>query len=318
MALDEVDLIKRYFAPLSAPGAVSLTDDLAHVTGGPDLLITSDTIAENVHYLPSDPPSSIAQKLLRVNLSDLAAKGGTPLGYMLNATFSHHINESWIADFARGLEEDQERFDLKLLGGDTVTHDGPQVFSLTLLGQAPSIIPRRNAAQPGDAIAVSGKIGDAVLGLALLKGDLKDVLEPSLRDILVNRYRKPEPRLQLGQKLAAAGCVHAVMDISDGLIGDLGHILKESKCGAEIDITKIPLRANFEAWVERMLTGGDDYELLMTLPLNRLKEAKEIASSCQVPLTAIGQIIPGVELTLRDAKQLPIMIKKTGYRHVFK
>lgn len=320
MALDEKDFIQRYLAPLTedAPGAVGLGDDLALITVGPDILITSDTIIENIHYLAQDPPASIARKLLRVNLSDLAAKGGRPLGYVLNAAFNRKIGEAWIADFVAGLKSDQAEYDVSLWGGDTTVHDGAQVFSVTMVGQArDKVIPRRSGAQVGDVIAVTGCIGEAVLGLALLKGDLH-IEDSRLQNHLIRRYREPEPRLKFGQELIASGIVNASMDLSDGLLGDLLCLMKASSCGARIALEDIPLAEGFADWRERLLVGGDDYELLITLAENRWEEAKRLADEAKTSLTAIGYVTEGNELLLRDGQPLPVNLNNAGYRHVFK
>lgn len=316
--MDETDVITRYFAPLAAAGALELTDDLASLSAGPDILVTSDSIMEGKHYLANDPPSSVAKKLLRVNLSDLAAKGGRPLGYILNASFNSRISENWIAEFALGLQEDQQIFDVKLLGGDTITHDGPQIFSVTMLGQAAHYVPRRKDARPDDIIVVTGIIGRAVLGLGLLKGEISaEALSSKKRDEFIHHYHKPEPRLRLGQRLIAADCIHAAMDISDGLILDLNRLLQASHCAAKVRIDHIPVCSGFPDWLERMITGGDDYELLLTIPPAQIEEAIKIAADCDVPLRIIGEILPGEGLSLIDAKQLPVKISKTGYKHMF-
>lgn len=272
----EFELIARYFAPLAAgaPGAVGLTDDVAAIEVEPheQLIVKSDAIVAGVHFLADDPPDLIARKLLRVNLSDLAGKGARPLGYLMTCAFPREIDEPWLAKFVDGLAADQKEFGLTLLGGDTTATPGPVTLSATVLGAvAKDHLPRRSDARDGDTVLVSGSLGDGALGLDVLRNCVPDV-DAAGRGYLIDRYRLPLPRLALGRALVEAGIVHASMDVSDGLLADLGHICSTSGLGADIEWPRLPLSdaagqlvARDPALRERIIAGGDDYELLLTV-----------------------------------------------------
>ena len=263
----EFELIARHFAPLSAaePGAFALTDDAAvlAIEPGRRLVVTTDTMVAGVHFLPENPAGAVAAKLLRVNLSDLAAMGAKPLAYTLSAALPENMEDGWLERFAQALAADQASFQVTLIGGDTVATPGPLTLTLCALGTvAEGRELRRSGARPGDVVYVSGTIGDAALGLAALRGELPG-LAPELRQALGERYLRPQPRVALGQRLS--GLAHAAVDISDGLVADLGHICAASGTGATVEAPRIPLspagRAVLEADAERMTTvlaGGDD------------------------------------------------------------
>ncbi|MEO3435530.1 thiamine-phosphate kinase [Inquilinus sp. CAU 1745] len=300
--LGEFQRIDRYFKPLAAgfPGALGLGDDAGLLSPGPgeDLVATTDSMVEGVHYLPGEKPSRLARKLLRVNLSDLAAKGARPLAYMLTTALPRSAEEGWIAAFADGLRQDQERFGIHLLGGDSVSVEGPAVLGITAFGTAPkgrALL--RSGARPGDIIHVSGALGDGALGLESLRGRLPD-LDPAHRRHLADRYTLPEPRMELGRRLI--GVATASMDISDGLPGDLPHICHASGVAARVETARIPLspagRAALAAdpGLERLaLSGGDDYELLFTAPPEAAETLAALALELSLPLTAIGEISAG-------------------------
>src|SRR3984893_5089493 len=214
--LGEFERIRRFYAPLAGPGGMGLLDDAALVDcrSGRQLVVTADAIVEGVHYLPDDPPDLVARKLLRVNLSDLAAMGARPLHYLLTTALPAAVGENWIAEFARGLEEDQRRFGVDLLGGDSVATPGPASFSLTAIGEvAAGMEVRRSGAQPGDLVWVSGTIGDSLLGLGALGGAYPELpAEP--RAALIARFQIPDPRIELGQRLR--GGAHAMIRGSGG------------------------------------------------------------------------------------------------------
>ncbi|MDF2781719.1 MAG: thiL, partial [Geminicoccaceae bacterium] len=268
MALGEFAFIAERLRPLAAgsPGALDLADDAALLDppAGSELVLTKDAMVAGVHFLPDDPPGDIARKLLRVNLSDLAAMGAAPLGYLLALIRPKATAEDWLAEFCRGLAEDQATFGIGLLGGDTVSTPGPLALSLTALGHVPrGAALRRGGAKPGDDIWASGTLGDAALGLKVLQGELEAA--PAVGAQLVERYRLPQPRLALGQTLR--GLASAALDVSDGLLADLGHILETSAVGAEIHAAALPLSPAARALPgvrEAALAGGDDYELLFT------------------------------------------------------
>lgn len=325
--LDEFARIARFFTPLAAPGGLKLLDDVALLAGpaGLQYVLTADAIVEGIHFRPDDPPAAVAQKLLRVNLSDLAAKGAVPVGYLLTTALPPAHDEAWLAEFTRGLAADQKRYRIGLLGGDSTATSGPAVLSLTAIGRvAKGRALLRAKAKPGDRVFVSGTLGDAALGLAVLRGDLADLDALKLgargRDFLVRRYRLPEPRLELGRRLI--GAAHAAADISDGLVADLGHICKASHLGATIDASLLPLsrpaRALIGAVPERRrlaLTAGDDYELVFAAPAAARGRLLALGKSLGVPVTEIGRFDKGKGVRIRDAAGREIKLDRSGYRH---
>lgn len=253
----EFALIARHFRPLAGEGALDLSDDAAVIPGpdGTELVLAADAMVAGVHFLPDDPPETIGRKLLRVNLSDLAAMGAAPLGYLMTVALPHGTADAWLAAFAAGLAEDQRGFGLSVLGGDTVSTPGPLALSLTILGSVPrGQAVRRAGARPGDDVWVSGRIGDGWLGLRAARGEW-----PDPDGALARRYRLPEPRLALGQALR--GVARAMMDVSDGLLQDLSHLARLAGCGAEVEAARIPV-SDPAAPVAALAAGGDDYELL--------------------------------------------------------
>ena len=322
----EFELIAKYFAPLAeaAPGAQGLRNDAAlfDPAGDDSLVLTLDAMVAGVHFLPGDPPETIGRKLLRVNLSDLAAMGARPLGYLLAAVFPKDIDEAWIAAFAAGLAEDQARFGVALYGGDTVSTPGPLTLTLTAFGEVPrDRALSRTTARAGDLIYVSGTIGDGFLGLEVVRGGLPDLGEAH-RTYLAARYRLPEPRLDLGRRLVETGLASAALDVSDGLAADLGHIAGESGLASEIEAGAVPLspaaRAAIEAAPERLaglLGGGDDYELLFTVASSRAGEVAALAQELDLPLTAIGHMAVGRGLRVRDREGREVALEGTGWRH---
>jgi len=297
----EFSLIARHFAPLAGEGALGLRDDAAILAPPPgrELVISVDAMVAGVHFMPEDPPDLIARKLLRVNLSDLAAKGATPLGYLLTLSAPRGTPDAWFAGFAAGLREDQATFGVSLLGGDTTSTPGPVSLSLTILGHvAPGEAVRRAGAREGDGIWVTGTIGDGALGLAVAQGRLAD---PS--GMLLDRYRLPRPRLGLPLHGVAAAC----MDISDGLVQDLGHLCRAGGVAAEVQVGLVPLsepaRAAGPAWFATCLTGGDDYELLLAVPAAREAAFARAMAGSGVPVTRVGAFragSPGVSLCSLD------------------
>ena len=278
--------IAQYFRPLAGPGALALGDDAAVLTppAGRELVIAADAMVSGVHFLPNDAPALVARKLLRTNLSDLAAMGAAPLGYLLTVSVPRATPESWFAGFSAGLAADQAEFGLYLLGGDTTSTPGPISLSLTILGTvAPGTALRRNGARAGDEIWVSGTIGDGALGLLAAKGEL-----PDSDGYLADRYHLPRPRLALG--LALVGIAHAAMDVSDGLVQDLSHICRASGLAAEIHAAKIPLSAAAQTAnrLQLCLTGGDDYELLFAAAPEAGKTIRAASRATGIAVTRIG------------------------------
>jgi thiamine-monophosphate kinase len=312
----EFEFIARRLRPLaSAPGALALVDDAALLEPRPgmQLVLTKDAMVADVHFLPADPPDQIAKKLLRVNLSDLAAMGAAPMGYLLALARPRAIEDEWLDAFCAGLAEDNAAFEISLLGGDTVGTPGVLTLSLTAIGEVPkgrALL--RSGAKAGDDIWVSGTLGDAALGLAVLQGRL-ELAEP-VRSHLIERYRLPRPRLALGQALR--GVAHAAIDISDGLLADLGRIAETSDLGAEIRIDLLPLcQADLPGAWDAALSGGDDYELLFAAPPSQRSVIARLAERLALPLTRIGalQAAPGIRVL--DAAGAEIRPERTGWQH---
>ena len=315
--LGEFELIETYLAPLASgeSGADSLTNDGAEmaVAPGESLVVTTDTMVEGVHYLPSDPARLVARKLLRVNLSDVNAMGARPRGYLLNLTLAKGWSEAWVADFAKGLAEDQEIYGISLIGGDTTSTPGPTTSSLTAFGSLPEgSALRRGTARAGDLVCVSGTIGDGALGLLAARGELTGPLAEELRQ----SYRLPQPPVELGPKLR--GIASACLDISDGLIADLSHIAKHSGLAARVRAPDLPLsEAVREALAENpdllrlVLTGGDDYQLLFTLPQEQLAALLELDAD----VTVIGEMHVGQGVTAVGQQGQAIDLEQGGWTH---
>ncbi len=316
----EFALIARHFLPLAGEGALGLSDDAAllDLPPGRQLVLAADAMVAGVHFLPDDPPDTIGRKLLRVNLSDLAAMGAAPLGYLMTTAFTRGTTDDWIAGFVAGLAEDQREFGLAALGGDTVSTPGPTALSLTILGTvAPGQAIRRAGARPGDDVWVSGTIGDGALGLRVLRGELPG----DAAGHLVRRYRLPQPRLALGQ--AIAGLVRAGMDVSDGLVQDLGHLCRAAGCGAEIDAASVPLSEAASALAARdgtllpsLLTGGDDYELLFAAAPEAAPAIMAAAGTAGVPVARIGRMVAGdAVVAVLGADGCPLPLTRGGWSH---
>lgn len=320
--LGEFERIRCFFAPLAGPGGLGLVDDAALVDCAPGqrLVVTADAIVAGVHYLPEDPPDLVARKLLRVNLSDLAAMGARPLHYILTTALPAELGPEWLAKFAEGLAEDQRRYGIDLLGGDSVGTAGPAVLSLTAIGEvAAGQEIRRSGAQPGDLVWVSGSIGDAFLGLGVLRGAHPD-LSRQHREYLVGRFRLPEPRAELGPRLR--GTAHAMIDVSDGLLADLGHICETSGTAAVVEMSRLPLSPAARSVVERsrdipprLAAAGDDYELLFAAPPGATEAIVALSSPPQTPVTRIGRIEAGRGVRLVDDNGRTIPVEAAGYRH---
>ena len=317
-------MIAKLFAPLAAKahGAFGLTDDAAtlSVPKGEELVVTVDALVEGVHFLKDDPAGDIAKKALRVNLSDLAAKGAALRGYLLALSLPAWIDDAWLAGFAEGLGEDQRKFGIDLLGGDTTSTPGPLTLCITALGSVPAgRIIRRAGAKPGDRVFVSGTIGDAGGGLELLMNPSPKVSAVE-GATLVTRYRLPEPRIALGRRLV--GLASAGADISDGLIADLGHVAEVSRVRIVIDASLIPLSpALMSLWgrdttaILRAATAGDDYEIAFTAPQSARPAIAAAAEESGVPVWEIGQVEQGQGVLLREESGDSIPIIRSGFTH---
>src|SRR4051812_20227168 len=322
----EDSLIARYFRPLATdPGAFNLDDDAAILkASGEDVVVTTDAIVEGVHYLPADPPDSIARKALRVNLSDLAAKGATPSGFVLTLAL-RTADDSWLKPFAQALGEDAVLFNCPLLGGDTVSTPGPVMISITAFGRVPTgKMVHRSGAKPGDRIVLTGTIGDAALGLDILKGGaaaaaLAGGAPP--RGMLIGRYPPPQPRTALAD--VVRDHVHAAMDVSDGLAGDLAKLCAASGVSAAIDAASIPLSPAAAELVARgtvglatLLSAGDDYEILCAVPEDRFEAFAQAARQADVAVTSIGTVIAGTAIpSFLDEQGRDLALIRRSFSH---
>lgn len=323
-APDEFQVIADLFAPLarSYPGALGLIDDVALLAadGDHETAATVDAMVAGVHFLPADPADLVARKLVRVNLSDLAAKGARPFAIMLAAAFPRGVDLDWLRLFAKGLAEDVAEFGIALIGGDTVATPGPLTLSLTALGKVErgrAVL--RSGAKAGDTVWVSGSIGDGALGLRAAR-DGWDGLAVEHVTFLAGRYRLPRPRVGLGAGLP--GVAHAGMDVSDGLVQDLGHICRASRLGAEIAAAAVPLSPAAQAALQddhsllaTILTGGDDYELLFTAPQSAAADVLALGRRVGVAVTAIGTMTAGDGVCVRGEDGRPMPLDRGGWRH---
>lgn len=324
----EDDFIARHFAPLAGPGGLGLRDDAALLGAPPgcDIVLTVDAVVAGVHFLADDAPGDIARKALRVNLSDLAAKGATPLGFLLTLALPRDVDDAFVAAFAAALGEDASDYGCPLLGGDTVSTPGPLTISITALGAVPvGRMVRRDGARAGDRLYVSGTVGDAALGLLVCTGDerLGD-LPSDQRAFLAGRYRRPQPRGALAPALrdhASAG-----MDVSDGLAGDLTKMLALAGLSADIRARDIPLSAAAASAVARnaalretVLTGGDDYEILCAVPAQEAGAFEKAAEGAGVAVRWIGtaQRLEGADgpVAFSDESGRAIPLGRLSYSH---
>ncbi len=301
----EERLIGRYFRPLAKhPGAFDLGDDAAVLTppAGADLVLTTDGVIAGVHFFPDDPAEDIGRKALRMNLSDLAAKGARPLGFLLSIALPENVPESWIAALAKGIGEDADHYQCPLLGGDTDRTPGPASISIAAFGAVPhGGMVRRSTAKPGDRIAVTGTIGDSALGLKLRRDPAlaeRMHLPESMRLYLQSRYLLPQPRNVVSELVRQHAS--AAMDVSDGLAGDLAKLCRASALAAEIDVARVPLSDAAQSaltadptLLETILTGGDDYEILLTLAPEKLSSLQKAAAHAGVAVTEVGHVAAG-------------------------
>lgn len=296
----EDELIARYFAPLAGPAGLGLKDDVALLTPPPgrDLVLTVDGIVGGVHFFADDPPGAIARKALRVNLSDLAAKGAAPLGFLLMLALPASWTADWLEAFAAGLGDDARAHACPLLGGDTVKTPGPLTISITALGVVETgRMAARTGVRPGDRLYVSGTIGDAALGLRLRLVQGPNLAEAHRRHLL-DRYLLPRPRLALAPAMAAHA--RGGMDVSDGFVGDLTKMLRVSGVSARVELARLPLSdaaraaiAADPALFEIAATGGDDYELLAAVPPASVSAFEAAAQAAGVDVTRVGEALGG-------------------------
>ena len=316
-------LIARFFEPIAThPGALGLSDDAAFIKppAGCDLVLKTDAIVGGVHFFPEDAARSVASKALRVNLSDLAAKGARPLGFLLTLALPKDIGEDWLEGFAQGLRGDSVLFACSLFGGDTDRTPGPITVSIAMFGSVPEgTMVRRAGARAGDRVFVSGTIGDATLGLMLRKGKDWKLTEPQ-RQHLASRYLLPQPRNALAE--AVRTHASAAMDISDGLVGDFSKLCRTSGVAADIQVPRIPLSDAAKAVVavdpaalESALTGGDDYEIVCTVSQAKAEGFLAAAKAAKVPVTEIGEIRAGEGTRFLAGDGGALAFKRTSFSH---
>jgi thiamine-monophosphate kinase len=298
----EERLIARYFRPLAThPGALGLIDDAAvvRVPSGHDLVVKTDAIIGGVHFFPDDPPDAVAKKALRVNLSDLAAKGAKPLGFLLSIALPTVIGDEWLEGFSEGLRADADRFGCPLFGGDTDRTPGPVTISISAFGTLPhGTMVLRSGAKPGDRLVVTGSIGDAAIGLVLRRDPQaarRWGLDPAMQEYLLRRYLVPEPRNAIAEALRRYA--HGGMDISDGLAGDLAKMCRASHVSATVEVARVPLSeaarralAAEPGLVGAILAGGDDYEVLASVAESEVGNLAAEAAVAGVTTTDIGTV----------------------------
>lgn len=319
----EDHLIARFFKPLASnPGALGLSDDAAFLTPPPgcDLVLKADAIVGGVHFFQDDTAQTVASKALRVNLSDLAAKGARPLGYLLSLAIPKDIGEDWLASFAEGLRADAVLFGCTLFGGDTDRTPGPITISIAMFGSVPQgTMVRRAGAMPGDRVFVSGTIGDAALGVMVRGGKIGKLSEPH-RKHLLSRYLLPQPRNALAETVRTHAT--AAMDISDGFVGDFTKLGRVSEVSADIEVARIPVSdaakaviASDSGMLETAITGGDDYEIVCTVPVAKAASFRAAAKAAQVAVTEVGEIKAGRGVRFLDADGHTLTFKRTSFSH---
>jgi len=321
---DEFETIRRLLAPLAHPEwGRGLTDDVALIPfrKGHDLVVTKDALVEGVHFLATDPLDTVAQKLLRVNLSDLAAKGAEPFGYLLACHWPERCGWPERKLFVEGLARDQAEFGVALLGGDTVSTPGPASFSITLMGwAAKGRIIARAGAHPGDLVFVTGTVGDGWLGLRAARELL--TLEPGRLGALVEHYRRPMPRTAFAP--AVLEHASAALDVSDGLIADLGHLARASGVRLDLQLESLPLSLAAQAWFDgradadqalsQLASGGDDYEIAFTARPGHEPALRREAERLHLRLTRIGEVKAGEGVHARYLGET-VPIEQAGWVH---
>lgn len=324
----EDDLIQSTFAPLASafPGALGLKDDCALIAPpeGEDLVVTTDAVAEGVHFFPDDAPADIAWKALAVNVSDLAAKGARPLAYLMALSFPAAPEESWLAGFAGGLRAAQDAFSVALAGGDTDRRQGPLTVTITAIGSVPrGRMVRRSGARAGDLVVVSGTLGDSALGLGIRRDAAQAGawgLDHARAQALRARYLRPQPRIGLAAPLRDFAA--AAMDVSDGLVKDARRLALASGVAITLDAKLMPLseaaRTAVDAepgLLEAVVTGGDDYEVLATVAPDQADLLRAAARERGVDVTVIGRVAEGTGLTVLALDGRPWAVTRDGWDH---
>lgn len=325
--MDEFELIKRYFAPLAGPEGLKLTDDTAIYKPAPgrDLLITTDSFVEGVHFPIGMYGADVAERLLRTNLSDIAAKGGQPLGYQLSVSMRADRMEQWIPAFSKGLETTQAEFGCSLWGGDTTAIDGPAVFSITLIGDVSSQdMVRRDGAKVGDDIWVSGVLGDAMLGCRLVTGSpISPVPNGEGLFSFETAYWRPEPVFKFHEILMRFATASA--DVSDGLLADVGHIAAVSQVSVSLNFDALPFSLSAERWADAqedpiaakqaLASFGDDYGVVFSADAKDRQAIFDLVRQAKMKLTLIGSVLSGKGVECLDIEGNALNWHQTGYRH---
>jgi thiamine-monophosphate kinase len=319
--MSEFDLIQRYFTRPARTAELGVGDDAAliRIPPGMELAVSTDMLVSGTHFFPDADPCLLGHKTLAVNVSDLAAMGAAPRWALLAASLPR-ADEPWIAAFSRGLFEEAARHGVELIGGDT-TH-GPLNLCVTIMGVVPQgTALRRDGAKPGDDIWVSGTLGEAATALAHLQGRI--ALDAATLTACAARLHNPTPRVQLGEALR--GLAHSAIDVSDGLLADLGHLLERSCMGAEIVFEDVPVSdtmrilmrtaGNPKVLHHAILAGGDDYELCFTAPAAARDAIAGLAEKLGLPLARIGRILAASGLAVRTRDGTTINLETTGYDH---
>ena len=318
----EFEIITQLFKPMAGSSSLDLKDDAALFTppAGLNMVVTQDALIEGVHFLPTDPAWSVAKKLIRVNLSDLAAMGADPSGVVLSLCMGPLADAAWLDEFAQGFHEDLSRFEIELVGGDTTAGPGPVVLSLTAYGWVPEgAALLRSGAAPGDVLCVTGPIGDGALGLKAAQGMVTG-LDQAAVEATRKHYRMPVPQVAAGRALR--GLASAAIDVSDGLMADAGHLCQASQVGAIIRMDSVPMSdalkqaaAEDSSWRLKAVTGGDDYQLLVSIPPNKMPGAQAALTGTGAVLSEIGTVMLGSAVALVDADGEALDIPKAGYEH---
>lgn len=321
--MNEFEILEK-LKPLTSnhPSSLCLTDDACVLDklSTKQFVVTTDSIVENVHFFSGDDPGSIAHKLLAVNLSDIAAMGGTPKYYLTAMVLRKDTDQKWIDEFCEVLSEQNKRYDILVVGGDTVRHKGPLVLTMTMIGEVDKYhAVTRSGAQESDSVYVTGSIGDAALGLLIRGGHKFNELTKAERKFLLERYERPVARVEVGKQLVKIAS--SMIDISDGFIQDASHIGRNSGVQLDINLRDIPLSSGAQSLkanpsiAEIILSGGDDYELLFTCSDKFEGSVKTIAAETGISITKIGKVTKGSGVIIRDATGKEMKFSKAGYVH---